>query len=177
MCFIFAVALSQPPLPSPFAPWCRLTLSLFSSQESTTSPRSNRHCFSIARLKRSEDKTTALTAFVLCPPLLPTILCLLNCTCSYPVSVEWNTRDHQRSGAEGEGSFQTPHTRRDERSQRQQLPVWVLGLAHSWTSNSACTVFSFPQSRKTNGTRGARSSTHSQHSSPQTRGGRHSSCR
>ena len=119
-------------------------MSLFSSQESTTSPRSNRHRFSVARLKRSEDKTTALTAFVLCPPLLPTILCVLNCTCLHPVSVEWNTRDHQRSGAEGEGSFQAPHTRRDERSQRQQLPVWVLGLARSWTSTVPARCSPFP---------------------------------
>ena len=40
------------------------------------------------------------------------------------VLIQWETRDHQRSGAEGEGSFQNPHTPRDEQSQRQ-LPVWA----------------------------------------------------
>jgi hypothetical protein len=62
------------PFLAPFPPRHRLIPSFLSSQVSTASPRSNRHCYGARRVVRPGDMTIALAAFV-------HVLYLPDCTC------------------------------------------------------------------------------------------------
>lgn len=134
-------------------------MNLSSSQVSTASLRSNRHCRAVARLVRFEDKTiycvnnvratsssSPLPNFCFFELYMPTPSFGDQWGLEIISDPELRVRAHYK-----------PHTLGGTNNYKLQLPV--RGLGSLMDDNGAYAVFFFPQSRKTDSTQDTRSST------------------